>query len=134
MLCINFGEVLHDIFYLRYSSGIHIALKAVLLKVHAKLTPGWVLNRVNFDSIQEIGPKVGGRHSFMSGPFFARLWYYTFVYSDVFLVRHKTLSGCYITGRVLWCNVFCLPEGCPPSLQETSDNPEHDVAEEQMVS
>ena len=35
-------------------------LEAVLLKLHAKLAPGWVLIRVNFDPIQEIGPKVGG--------------------------------------------------------------------------
>ena len=35
-------------------------LEAVLLKLHAKLAPGWALIRVNFDPIQEIGPKVGG--------------------------------------------------------------------------
>ena len=58
----------------------------------------------------------------------------TFVYLDVPLVIHKILPGCYIASKVLRCNVFCLPEGCPPSLQEASDNPEHDVAEEQMVS
>ena len=33
-------------------------LEAVLLKLHAKLAPGLVLIRVNFDPIQEIGPKV----------------------------------------------------------------------------
>ena len=33
MLCINFGEVLHNVSYLRYSSGIRIALDAVLLKL-----------------------------------------------------------------------------------------------------
>ena len=73
MLCINFGEVLHDVSYLKYSSGTHIVLDAVLLKLHAKLAPGWALIRVNFDPIQEIGPKVGGGRSFVSGPFFARL-------------------------------------------------------------
>ena len=26
---------------------------------HTKLTPGWVLIQVNFDPIQDIGPKVG---------------------------------------------------------------------------
>ena len=50
-------------------------LKVVLLKLHVKLAPGWVLIRVNFDPIQEIGPKVGGGHSFVGGPFFARLQY-----------------------------------------------------------
>ena len=75
MLCINFGEVLHDVSYLRYSSGIRIALEAVLLKLHAKLAPGWALILVNFDPIQEIGPKVGRGCSFVSGPFFARLRY-----------------------------------------------------------
>ena len=52
---------------------IRIALEAVLLKVHTKLAPGWAHIQVNFDSIQEIGPKVGGGRSFVSGPFFARL-------------------------------------------------------------
>ena len=50
-------------------------LEAVLLKVHAKLSPGWVLIQLNIDPIQEIGPKLGGGHSFVSGPSFARLWY-----------------------------------------------------------
>ena len=50
-----------------------IALEVVLLKLHAKLGPGWALTQVNIDLIQEIGPKVGGRHSFVSGAFFARL-------------------------------------------------------------
>ena len=45
----------------------------MLLKLHSKLAPGWVLIQVNIDPIQEIGPKVGGGHSFVSGPFFARL-------------------------------------------------------------
>ena len=45
-------------------------LEAVLLKLHAKLTPGWALIQVNFDPIQEIGPKVG--RSFVSGPFLFR--------------------------------------------------------------
>ena len=47
----------------------------VLLKLHAKLAPGWALIRVNFDPVQEIGRKVGGGRSFVSGPFFARLRY-----------------------------------------------------------
>ena len=69
MLCINFGEVLHDVSYLRYSSGICIALEAVLLKLHAKLAPGWALIRVKFDPLQEIRPaKVGGGRSFVTGP------------------------------------------------------------------
>ena len=54
---------------------IHIALEAVLLKLHVKLAPGWALIQVNFDPVQEIGPKVGGGRSFVSGPFFARLQY-----------------------------------------------------------
>ena len=32
-----------------------------------KLAPGWALIHVNFDFIQEIGPKVGGEHSFEGG-------------------------------------------------------------------
>ena len=42
-------------------------LEAVLLKLHAKLAAGWALIRVNFDPMQENGPKVGG--SFGVGPF-----------------------------------------------------------------
>ena len=59
MLCIHLGEVLHDVSYLRYTSGIRIVLETVLLKLHVKLAPGWALIRVNFDPIQEIGAKVG---------------------------------------------------------------------------
>ena len=54
---------------------MHIALEAMLLKLHANLSPGWALIRVNLDPIQEIGPKVEGGHSFVSGAFFARLRY-----------------------------------------------------------
>ena len=39
---------------------MRIALEAMLLQLHPKLAPGWVLIRVNFDPIQEMGPKVGG--------------------------------------------------------------------------
>ena len=52
-------------------------LEAVLLKLHAQLTPEWALIRVNFDPTQEIGPKLGGGHSFMSGCSFTRLQYCT---------------------------------------------------------
>ena len=48
----------------------------MLHKLHAKIAPGWALIRVNFDPIQEIGQKVGGGRSFVSGPFFAKLRYY----------------------------------------------------------
>ena len=57
MLVVTFGAVLHEF------------LEAVLLKLHAKLAPGWALIRVNFDPIQEIGPKEGGGRSFTSGRF-----------------------------------------------------------------
>ena len=50
-------------------------LEAMLLKLHAKFAPGWALIRVNFDPIQEIGPKVGGGRSFVGGPFFMRVRY-----------------------------------------------------------
>ena len=52
---------------------MRIALEAVLLKLNAKLAPGWALIRVNFDPIQESGPKVGGGRPFVSGPFSVRL-------------------------------------------------------------
>ena len=38
-------------------------LEAVLLKLHTKLSPGWALIRVNFDTIQKIGLKVRGGRS-----------------------------------------------------------------------
>ena len=60
----------------RFLPEICTALEAVLLKLHAKLAPGRALIQVNFDPIQEIGQKVGGGCSFVSGPFFARLRYY----------------------------------------------------------
>ena len=40
-----------------------------------KFAPGWALVWVNFDSIQEFGPKVGGWHSFEDGCSFMRLQY-----------------------------------------------------------
>ena len=53
---------------------MRIALEAVLLKLNAKLAPGWALIQVNFDSsYKEIGPKAGDGRPFVSGPFFARL-------------------------------------------------------------
>ena len=54
---------------------ICIVLEAVLLKLHVKLAPGWALIRVNFDLIQENGPKVGGGCSFVSGCSFTTLRY-----------------------------------------------------------
>ena len=33
-----------------------------------KLAPGWALIQINFDSIQEIEPKVGGGRSVVNGP------------------------------------------------------------------
>ena len=54
---------------------IRLALEAVLLKLHMKLAAGWALIQVNFDPIQEIGPKVRGGRSFVSGPFFVTLRY-----------------------------------------------------------
>ena len=66
----NFGEVLHEVSY----PEICITLEAVLLKLHVKLTSRWVLIQVNFDPIQEIGPKVGVGTFFVSGSFFVRLW------------------------------------------------------------
>ena len=50
----------------------------MLLKLHTKLALGWALIPVNFDPIQEIGPKVGGGRSFVNGPFFMRLRYILF--------------------------------------------------------
>ena len=41
----------------------------MVLKLHVKLAP------VNFDPMQEIGPKVEGGRSFVSRPFFMRLRY-----------------------------------------------------------
>ena len=43
-----------------FSIVLHETLEAVLLKLHAKLAPGWVLIQVNIDPIWEVEPKVGG--------------------------------------------------------------------------
>ena len=65
MLCIDFGEVLHDVSYLRYSSGIRIALEAVLLRLHAKPSlQGGALIRVNFDPYTRNWVKSRGRALF----------------------------------------------------------------------
>ena len=48
-------------------------LETMLLKLHAKLAPGWELIQVNLDPIQETGSKVGGGRSFMIGHSFVRL-------------------------------------------------------------
>ena len=48
-------------------------LEAVLLKLEAKLTPGWVLIWVSFDPTQEIGPKVEDGCTFVSECSFATL-------------------------------------------------------------
>ena len=39
-----------------------------------KLALGWTLIQVNFDPIQEIGPKVGGGHAFVSVGSYTRLY------------------------------------------------------------
>ena len=67
MPCSNFGEVLHEVSYLRY------AYCASQTPCEARSRVGVI--RVNFDPVQEIGRKVGGGRSFVSGPFFARLRY-----------------------------------------------------------
>ena len=66
----------------------------MLLKLHTKLAPGLALTQINFDPIQEIGPKVGG------GPFFARLRYVTV--SERNTKREtKTVLGGTIHGHLL---------------------------------
>ena len=57
-------------YYMTFLPEIHIVLKAMLLKLHAKLALGWVLIQVIFHPIQEIGSKLGGGLSFVSGPSF----------------------------------------------------------------
>ena len=54
---------------------------------HAKLAPGWVLIRVNFDPKEEIGPEVGDEHSFEGGCSFTRLQY-TQLYVMLGLLGH----------------------------------------------
>ena len=77
------------------ASDMHIALEAVLLKLHAKLAPGWVLIWVNIDPVQEIGSKVGGGRSF------TRLWY---KYCSLTIERHgwSTLQACQRQGWALF--------------------------------
>ena len=56
-----------------YTKFLYIALEAVLLKLHAKLAPGWALMPVNFDSIQEIGPNIRGGSKVRGGCSYGRL-------------------------------------------------------------
>ena len=74
-------------------------LEAVLLKLHAKLAPRWVLIQVNFHPIQEIGSKVGGGCSFLSGPFFMKPWYIQIVTALLYikLIRFS-LYFCSVAG------------------------------------
>ena len=62
-----------------------------LHKCYVKLVSGWALIKVNFDLLQDIGPKVGGWCSFKGGYSFARL-------------RCKCLHWRYpdVSGRCLW--------------------------------
>ena len=65
----------------------------MVLKLHMKLAPGWALIQVNFDPIQEIGPKVGGGRSFMSGPFFCETMVLTKEFAwDLFFKVGETIS------------------------------------------
>ena len=67
---------------------MRIALEAVLLKLHANLSPGWVLIPVNLD------PKVQGGHSFVSGPIFARLNYIVVtMHMGTFRIEVSILQG-----------------------------------------
>ena len=70
------------------TSDMHSAWD-VLLKLHTKLVPGWVLILlvVNFDPIQEIEPKVGAL--FVSGDSFMRLQYtyiHTYIHTYCFVM------------------------------------------------
>ena len=80
---------------------------AVLLKL-TRLTPGWVLIRVNFDPIQEIGPKVEGGHSFKGGHSFTTLQYSQFfplIIAELHVnndqVHHNTQSVRFVISYVL---------------------------------
>ena len=71
--CISYVGLLQQMPSVKYytkflTSDMHSA-RGCASKLHAKLTPGWVLIQVNFDPIQEKGPEVGSVHSF------PRLWY-----------------------------------------------------------
>ena len=63
-------------------------LEAVLLKLHMKLAPGWVLIWVKFDPTQKIRPKVGDGRSFVSGHSFARRWYFR----PIIMLANRMLS------------------------------------------
>ena len=74
-LRVTFGEVFHEV----SMSDMHSRLRhSMFLKLHTKVAPGWKLIWVNFDPMEEIGPKVGGGCTFMSGPSIMRpLYIYT---------------------------------------------------------
>ena len=80
----------HELSYL----NMHSAHGAVVLKLHkhaslatqSSLQDAWVLIRVDFDLIQEVGPKVRGGHSF------PRLQYiHTYVYIYIYIYIHTCM-------------------------------------------
>ena len=76
---------------------------AVLLK----LAPGWALIQVNFDPIQQIRPKVGGGHSFVSGPFFARLRYSHSLCAVECMIAERLSAKLWIRDLFLGCAFVC---------------------------
>ena len=80
-----------------------IALEAVLLKLHMKLTPEWALIQVNFDPIWA---KVGGGCSFVSGHTFTTVC--TLHIEALFVYTHI---------RPLWynCTYACF---CQNTIQD----------------
>ena len=90
-------------------------LEAVLLKLYAKRAPGWTLIWVNFDPMQEIGPKVGGGYSFMSGRSFARLQY-------IILQYHVTWNCFFFfiaSTCVKWCVILSIIQPSKQLICET---------------
>ena len=65
-IIVTVSKVLHEVSYLRYAHR---------LRLHFSNSTWSSLIQVNFDPIQDIGPKVGSGGSFVSGCSFARLQY-----------------------------------------------------------
>ena len=73
-----------------------------MIKLHMKLALGWTLIQVNFDPIQEIGPKVGAGHAFVS------VGSYTRLYGAITLYKETTLIGYVHTIGLLWLHTKAI--------------------------
>ena len=102
-LVVTFGTVLQEVLI----SDMH---STVLLKLYAKLAPGstLILLVVNFDPIQEIEPKVGGRCSFCEWALFPETMVHTHIHTYIHTYIHTCLHTYTHTYNVIYIHTYIL--------------------------